>query len=234
MCPNLLECFLIPSISVGAVHNSKWTNEKSQQPTYGMCPRMKSHILSGIYQDSSTPFVEETGNDQHYHRNYCVLHSVLTPHWVRVGGYCGPSKPANPTPHCHHGVAFNGHWKWQYWAQNVRINPLRPIPPANDNTNQGVSKSQCQREENWKRTWNLMRRNWSLQIVSQQFLTFLNCLWFHPFFYNFSRCCLWVFTERVGWEECGRTGNNIYSRCIIIGWGSIVLRKDVEHHFYDQ
>lgn len=101
MCPNLLECFLIPSISVGAVHNSKWTNEKSQQPTYGMCPLMKSHILSGIYQDSSTPFVEESErNDQHYHRNYCVLHSVLTPQWVGVGEYCGPLNQPNPTqPH---------------------------------------------------------------------------------------------------------------------------------------
>lgn len=181
-----------------------------------MSPHEITHIIRDLPGLVDTFCGGEFGNDQHYHRNYCVLHSVLTPQWVRVGGYCGPSSQPKPTPHCHQGVAFNGHWKWQYWAQNVRINPLRPIPRQRQWQHQpGRVKSQCQREENWKRTWNLMRRNWSLQIVSQQFLTFLNCLWFHPFFYNFSRCCLWVFTERVGREECGRTENNIYSRCII-------------------
>lgn len=141
MCPNLLECFLIPSISVGAVHNSKWTNEKSQQPTYGMCPLMKiTHIIRDLPGHVDT----FCGGDWKWPtlspQLLCVTQRV-NPTVGESGGILWSFKPSqpNPTPHCHHGVAFNGHWKWQYWAQNVRINPLRPIPPANDNTNQGES-----------------------------------------------------------------------------------------------
>lgn len=179
-------------------------------------PHEITHIIRDLPGLVDTFCGGEFGNDQHYHRNYCVLHSVLTPQWVRVGGYCGPSNQPKPTqPHTvitgwHLMATENDNTERKMFALTL----YAPFPRQRQHQ-PGRVKSQCQREENWKRTWNLMRRNWSLQIVSQQFLTFLNCLWFHPFFYNFSRCCLWVFTERVCREECGRTGNNIYSWCII-------------------
>lgn len=61
-----------------------------------MSPHEITHIIRDLPGLVDTFCGGEFGNDQHYHRNYCVLHSVLTPQWVRVGGWLWSFKPSQP------------------------------------------------------------------------------------------------------------------------------------------